>query len=82
LAGEASEEIATRFVGAVEATFEPLRHFPLSGPAHERLAPGLRVTFRQPYIVYYVVAPDAIAIVRILLGARDTTALAGRGGFA
>jgi hypothetical protein len=39
LATEASEAIATRFVGSVEAAFEPLRHFPLAGPARENLAP-------------------------------------------
>jgi len=36
LATEASAQVATRFVSAIEATFEPLRHFPLSGPARER----------------------------------------------
>jgi plasmid stabilization system protein ParE len=30
---EASEQIAMRFVNAIEQSFEPLRRFPLSGPA-------------------------------------------------
>lgn len=35
LATEASEVVATRFVRAIEATFEPLRRFPHSGPARD-----------------------------------------------
>jgi hypothetical protein len=49
---EASENIATRFVTAIEAHFEPLRHFPLSGPARDQFAPGLRVTFHNQYAIY------------------------------
>jgi hypothetical protein len=37
-AGKASEEIASRFVAAVEAAFEPVRYFPLAAPLRERLA--------------------------------------------
>jgi len=43
LATEASEQVATRFVAAIEAHFEPLRRFPLAGPSREQLASGLRV---------------------------------------
>ena len=82
LATEASEALATRFVSAIEATFEPLRHFPLSGPARDQFAPGLRVTFHSPYAIYYLVRPEAIVIVRVIHGARDIAALAERGGFA
>jgi toxin ParE1/3/4 len=81
LASEASEGIATRFVAALEATFEPLRHFPLSGPSREQLAPGLRVMFHSPYAVYYTVLSEAVVIVRVIHGARDIAALADRGGF-
>jgi toxin ParE1/3/4 len=82
LAIEVSEKTATRFVGAIEATFEPLKHFPLSGPARDQLAPGLRVTFLSPYAIYYRPLPDRVVIVRILHGARDIAALAERGGLA
>jgi toxin ParE1/3/4 len=82
LAIEVSEKTATRFVGAIEATFEPLKHFPLSGPARDQLAPGLRVTFHSPYAIYYRPLPDRVVIVRILHGARDIAALAERGGLA
>jgi toxin ParE1/3/4 len=46
------------------------------------LAPGLRVTFRGAYAIYYMPLPDAIVIIRVLHGARDVAALAERGGFA
>jgi len=59
-----------------------LRHFPLSGPARERLSPGLRVTFHSPYAVYYKEFSDAVVIIRVIHGARDISALAERGGFA
>jgi toxin ParE1/3/4 len=81
LAAEASEAIASRFVNAIVSTFEPLRHFPLAGPARDHLAPGLRVTFHRPYAVYYKPFSDALVIVRIIHGARDIAAIAERGGF-
>jgi len=82
IAGKASEEIATRFIHAIEAAFEPVRHFPLSAPAREQLAPGLRVTFHSPYAIYYRPLADAVIIVRVLHGARDVAAIADHGGFA
>lgn len=82
LALEASEDVATRFIGAIEKAFEPLRLFPLSGPARDQLAPGLRVTFHSPYAIYYLQQPEAVVIVRVLHGARDVAAIATQGGFA
>jgi toxin ParE1/3/4 len=78
---QASEIIASRFIAAIEATFEPLRHFPLSGPARDQLALGLRVTFHRTYAIYYIVLADALTIVRVVHGARDIAAFAERGGF-
>jgi toxin ParE1/3/4 len=69
-------------VRTIEAAFEPLTHFPLSGPAREQLGRGLRVTFHNPYAIYYVPLPDAVVIVRVVHGARDIAALAEHGGFA
>jgi toxin ParE1/3/4 len=72
-------------MASVEAAFEALRRFPLSGLAREQLAPGLRVTFHGAYAIYYTPRPEApvpeIVIVRVLHGARDMTALAERGEF-
>ena len=80
MAIETSEAVATRFVAEIETAFEPLRHFPFSGPAREQFAPGLRVTFGSPYAVYYLPQPNALVIVRVIHGARDIAALAERGG--
>jgi toxin ParE1/3/4 len=77
---EASSTVANRFVAAIEATFEPLCHFPLSGPARDQLGRGLRVTFHNPYAIYYLPQPDALVIVRVIHGARDIAALAEQGG--
>jgi toxin ParE1/3/4 len=73
--------VATRFVAGIEAQFEPLRNFPLSGPARELLAPGLRVMFHNLYAIYYKPLSDALVIVRVIHGARDVVAFAQRGGF-
>ncbi len=78
---EASEAVATDFVGAIAAGFEPLRSFPFAGPAREQIAPGLRVTFHGAYAIYYLPAPTEIVIIRVLHGARDVAAFAERGGF-
>lgn len=78
---EASEAVATRFITALEAHFEPLLHFPLSGAAREHLAPDLRVTFHHPYAIYYRPLPDAVVIVRVIHGARDIAAITESGGF-
>ncbi len=66
----------------LNSPLEPLRHFPFSGPAREQLAPGLRVTFHNPYAIYYMPQPDALVIVRVIHGARDIATMAERGGFA
>jgi toxin ParE1/3/4 len=59
-----------------------VRYFPLAAPARDRLAPGLRVTFHGAYAIYYRPPLAEIVIVRVLHGARDTTAIAEQGGFA
>ncbi len=74
--------VANRFVADIEAAFEPLRQFPLAGPAREQFAPGLRVTFHHGYAIYYTPQAEELVIVRVLHGKRDAAALAERGGFA
>jgi toxin ParE1/3/4 len=81
LAIEASETVATRFLAAIEDAFQPLRHFPLSGPARDQLAPGLRVTFHSPYAIYYMPQTEAVVVIRVIHGARDIAALTERGAF-
>lgn len=81
LAAEASEEIATRFLTAIETKFAPLLHSPLIGSRREQFGPELRVTFHSPYAIYYVPADRELIIVRVLHGARDAAAIAEQGGF-
>ncbi len=81
LAIEASEDVASQFVAAIETAFEPVRHFPFATPAHDQFAPGLRVTFHRFYAVYFRPTADAIIIIRVLHGARDAAAIADHGGF-
>lgn len=61
---------------------EPLRHFPLSGPARGQLARNLHITFHNPYAICYLVLSDAVVIIRVIHGARDVVALAERGELA
>jgi len=58
-----------------------VRYFPLAAPAREQLAPGLRVTFRGAYAIYYQPLPGEIVLIRVLHGARDVAAIAEQGGF-
>jgi toxin ParE1/3/4 len=81
IARKASEAFATQFVAAIEATLEPVRYFPLAAPALEQFGSGLRVTFHNPYAIYYRPLADTLVIVRVLHGARDATAIAEQGGF-
>jgi toxin ParE1/3/4 len=74
-------QVATRFVRAIEAAFEPVRSFPLAAAARDQFAPGLRVIFPRAYAIYCQPRADGIVIVRVLHGARDVPAIAERGGF-
>ena len=81
MAAEASEEIATRLLAALESSLVSLRDFPFAGAAREEFGVGLRVVFHGSYALYYMPQPDEVVIIRVLHGARDATALALRGGF-
>ena len=81
LATEASEHLATETIQALQQSFARLQELPLSGPARDALAPGLRVAFRGQHAIYYKVEADALVVIRVLHGARDAAALAERGGF-
>ena len=81
MAADASETVATRLIARIDGACEPLRHFPLSGPARDWLAPGLRVTFEGRYAIYYAHDERTLTIVRVLHGIRDVATVAQRGGF-
>ncbi len=81
LAAEASEDIATHLLDAIEAKFAPLLHSPLIGSPREQFGPSLRVIFHTPYATYYLPTDRELVIVRVLHSARDTAAIADQGGF-
>ena len=61
--------------------FDQVADWPQAGASREQLGPGLRVVFHQAYAVYYIANATQAVIVRVIHGARDTAALAERGGF-
>jgi toxin ParE1/3/4 len=68
-------------VDSIKTSFDQLLTFPLSGPARDHLAPGLRVKVHGAYAIYYTPSARELIIVRVLHGARDTVAIAAGGGF-
>ncbi len=66
---------------SIRTDLDQLLTFPLSGPARDHLAPGLRVKFHGAYAIYYTPAASELIIIRVLPGARDMADIAERGGF-
>jgi len=62
---------ADAFVDRIDAKFKSLAELPAMGRARTELAAGLRSFPVRPYVIYYEVIPDGVAIVRVLHGARD-----------
>ena len=81
LASEASEEIATRFLEAIEAEFILLTRSPFLGVHRGQFGSGLRVVFHSPYAIYYFPTARQLVIVRVLHGALDVHVIAEQGGF-
>ena len=81
MAQEASEAIAGRVVAALCESLAPLRDYPDMGALRPALGDGLRVVFHEPYAIYYRPMPAEVVVIRVLHGARDARAVAGRGGF-
>ena len=80
--GRSSEATATRLIDRIKQDCEPLRYFPLSAPARENFAPGLRVCFSGNFAIYFIQNEHELVIVRVVHGVRDSAALAEHGGFA
>jgi toxin ParE1/3/4 len=64
-------EQADAFVDRADSKFRALALQPLMGRERSELAPGLRSLTMPPYVVFYEVVPEGVAIVRVLHGARD-----------
>ncbi|WP_400770389.1 type II toxin-antitoxin system RelE/ParE family toxin [Methylosinus sporium] len=76
-----SEAAATRLLREIETSCSGLLDFPFAGVSRDRLARGLRATFKGNYVIYYAVTTAEVVVVRVLHGARDAAAIAEHGGF-
>ena len=78
-AREAGEQIALRFIDAMERAFRAIAGHPAAGSpryAYELDFPGLRTwpVKRYPYLVFYVEQEDRIDVWRVLHTERDIPA--------
>ena len=62
---------ADAWLARINACFEGLAAFPLSGRERGELAEGLRSIPVHPHIVFYRVKPGIVEIMRVIHGARD-----------
>jgi toxin ParE1/3/4 len=79
IATHASEATATRFVSSLETQLDKIGRQPRSGAPREHLAPGLRAAFHRTYVIYYRIEARRVLVLRVIHGARDIAAIAGRG---
>jgi toxin ParE1/3/4 len=63
---ERSSAVADRIVTRLFQRFDELCEFPFLGPDRSELRPSLRGVVMDNYIVFYVIEPDQIVIVRVL----------------
>ncbi len=72
IARASSSEIAGRYVDAVVARCEGLRHFPLRGARRDDIRPGLRLThYRGRTVILFNVSGDEVAILGVFHGGQD-----------
>jgi toxin ParE1/3/4 len=78
---EASEEVAERFLGAVQETANTLVNMPGIGALCAFHHPSLKDTRRIPvtgfenWLVFYQVTKEHIDVIRVMHGARDIAAI-------
>ena len=74
-----NQEVADRFLDAVEEAVDRIAQLPYIGTAHPSSNPALLGLRRWPingfekYLIFYLVFEDTIDLVRILHSARDLT---------
>jgi toxin ParE1/3/4 len=62
---------AVSFVAELSESIREIGRRPLSFPAREDLAPGLRARLHRPYLILFRIAGDTVEIARVIHGARD-----------
>lgn len=70
--GERDDIAADRQVAKLLDRFPMLAQFPNMGVTRDRLLEGLRSFPVKPYVVFYILIPGGIEIVRIIHQARDS----------
>jgi toxin ParE1/3/4 len=68
---EDSEERADAFIDAIDQKLHTLAELPNIGRSRSELAEGLRSFPFGRYVIFYLVIPAGIEVVRVLHGARD-----------
>ncbi len=63
--------IAARYASEFEQKGHPLAQFPEIGRGRPEIAPNLRGTLVQPYVIFYRIEDDVVQILRILHGRMD-----------
>jgi toxin ParE1/3/4 len=72
IADHSSLNVADRYTARLRAFCERLALFPERGMRRDDLAAGVRLLgFERRVTVAFVVAPDAVAVLRLLYGGRD-----------
>ena len=58
----------------IDRKFRNLCDFPFIGRDRSALSPGIRSIVAYPYVIFYMVEPDAIVVVRVIHGSMDIDA--------
>jgi toxin ParE1/3/4 len=71
VAREASDAIADSQLRTIHKACGTIEAWPGAGRTRQELSPGIRSFAVSPHVIFYEVAAEQIAIVRILHGRRD-----------
>jgi toxin ParE1/3/4 len=71
------ERTANRMNRKILASCRAKAQFPETGRSREEIAPGLRSTAVDPYVVFFRAEHDTILVLRILHGRRDVEQIMG-----
>ena len=72
--GERNLAAARSVADGIDRRFQNLARFPFIGRERSSLGKGIRSIVAGTYVIFYVVEPDQVTIVRILDGRRDIDA--------
>lgn len=68
---EDSPNQADKFIDSIDGKFHELLHLPRIGRSRNELLPGLCSFPVGRYIIFYLIIPDGIEVVRVLHASRD-----------